>query len=128
MLACVARHLKPSGRAALALLDCYEELGPDDPPLLPDIRDIDGWIYASQPVEIRPAVEGRALELHRMRSVVSPAGDKAEQPSSDRLELFSCEELEQEAGLVGLVADDRRTVPATEDHVASEVVIVRRDG
>jgi SAM-dependent methyltransferase len=128
MLACVASHLKPEGRAAFALVDPEDEPGVGEPPPLPDMREVGGWVYASQPVAVRRSSDGEAIELERVRRAVAPGGETVEALRRDRLELVSCEELEREALAVGLRAEPRRKVPATRDHVASAVVVLRSDG
>jgi SAM-dependent methyltransferase len=129
MLACVARHLEPGGRAALALLDPEEDWAAvDGPPPSPDMLEEGGWVYSSQPVAVRRTDDGSAIELDRVRWAVSPAGELEESFSRIRLELMSPAQLEREGSNAGLSADRRRRVPATRDHVASTVVILRPFG
>jgi SAM-dependent methyltransferase len=127
MLACIARHLKPRGCAALALLDPDDELGVGEPPPFPDVQETNGWVYASQPVAVRQA-PGTTIEIERVRRAVSPSGEITEQLHRDLLEPLPCEQVEQEAGRVGFHPEPRRRVPATRDHVASVVVVLRSDG
>ena len=42
-------------------------------PPLPDVAEIDGWVYSSLPVELR-AEDGRIV-LARLRQIVTPDGD-----------------------------------------------------
>lgn len=128
MLSCIARHLRPGGHAAFALLDPGDELGVGEPPPLPDMQEAEGWVYASQPVAVRQMQNATAIEIERVRRAISPSGEHTEQLHRDLLEPVPCELLEQEAGLAGLHPEPRRTVAATRDHVGSVVVVVRRDG
>ena len=127
MLRCVAQQLAPRGRAALALLEPEEDWDADAGSLpIPDMleRD-DGWVYSSQPVSVRRVDRGQSLQLDRIRTVVSPDGDQAEILWSERLALFGPDDLERDAHLAGLGPEPRRAVPATSDHVASTVIVLR---
>lgn len=125
MLACVARHLGPGGRAAVALLDPDEDWDAADGPLpAPDMLEQGDWVYSSQPVAVRRTDAG-TIELDRIRQVVSPTGSREESFSRIRLELTSPGQLERDGRDAGLSIARRRRVPATSDHVASTVVMLR---
>jgi SAM-dependent methyltransferase len=126
MLASITRHLEPHGRVGIALLDPeedWEAAGDAAPP--PDMLEEDGWVYASQPVAVRRTGGGAAIELDRIRQAVSPSGELEESFSRIRLELLSPARLERDASDAGLVAETRRHVPATDDHVGTTVVLLR---
>jgi SAM-dependent methyltransferase len=126
MLACIARHLEPGGRAAFALLgpeEDWEATGDAAP--APDMLEEDGWVYSSQPVAVRRTDDGAGIELDRIRNAVSPAGELEESFSRIRLELLSPARLERDARDAGLLPEKRRHVPATDDHVGTTVVILR---
>jgi SAM-dependent methyltransferase len=125
MLACVARHLRPGGRVALALLDLEEEwaAAPEAAPL-PDVLERDGWVFSSQPVAVRRAQTGATIELDRLRRATSPEGELSEALSQVRLELVTPGQLEREGRRAGLAPERRDSVPATEDHVGSAVVVL----
>jgi SAM-dependent methyltransferase len=128
MLTCVARHLNPGGRVALALLEVEEEWSatPEDAPA-PDMRELDGWLYASRPVAVRRTGSGDAIELDRIRQTVSPRGRIEETPSRVRLELVSPKQLEQEGRRAGLVPQPRKRVPPTDEHVGSCIIVLEAD-
>src|SRR5689334_13230878 len=65
-LACIRRHLRPGAVFAAALADPFEGIpeGEVVPPM-PDIRDVDGWVYASTPVAVRRERETAAIDRHR---------------------------------------------------------------
>jgi SAM-dependent methyltransferase len=120
----VRAHLRDRGLFAAALLDLAGELTGDDyRPPLPDMHETDGWVWSSQPVAIRMLDRGAALTLDRVRRAVSPGGEVAETEDSVRLELFSCDVLEDELRTAGIEPIERREIPATDDHVGSSVVI-----
>jgi SAM-dependent methyltransferase len=128
----VFAHLRPGGRAAIALLDLEAEpVGDEYSPPLPDVLERDGRVYSSQPVAIRFVPEpggGGVVELDRVRQAVSPGGEIDESFSQERLAALSPRALEEDAGRVGFMAETRRHVPATSDHVASVVVVLRKPG
>jgi hypothetical protein len=126
MLARMRRHLAPGGWAALALLDPEEDWEDSEGPLpLPDVLEQDGWVYSSQPVAVQRTSAGSVMEIDRVRQAVSPAGALEESFSRIQLELLPPGQLEQDSRGAGLVVDPRRRVPATRDHVASTIVMLR---
>ena len=52
--------------------------------VLPDVREIGGWVYASRPVEVESDPE--SLTVVRLRQVVGPDGSFEE--SEDRISLY----------------------------------------
>jgi SAM-dependent methyltransferase len=126
-LARIGEHLRPGGLFAAALLDLSgEATGRDYAPPVPDMKELDGWVWSSQPVAIRMLARGTAIALDRRRRAVSPHGEIAESDSSVRLELVTPEQLEDELRETGLVPAGRRPIPPTHDHVGSIVVIAER--
>jgi SAM-dependent methyltransferase len=125
MLTSIARHLRPGGCAALALIELDEEWEADvadAPP--PDTLEKDGWIYASHAVALRQIIDADRIEIDRIRRITNPEGRHDEALSRISLELVSPAELEEEANTAGLVAKPRRRVQATEEHVANTIVIL----
>jgi len=122
-LGCIAAHLVPGGRIALAIV---QELPAADsgPPPLPDVREIDDWVYSSLPLEV--AVEGEEIAIRRLRQTVSPAGVLSDEENEVRLRRLSADEVESEGARIGLVPLDRRQIPATDLHVGSTVVVLGR--
>jgi len=120
-LHCVTAALAPGGRFAAAIL---EEMPPpdDSPPPLPDVREVDGWVYSSLAVEA--AIGADEIIIHRLRQIVSPDGELDEEPNRVRIETFSAAQLEQEAATVGLTPVERHLIEATDIHVGSSVVVL----
>jgi len=119
----VAAALRPGGRFAASVLEEMPE--PDDaPPPLPDVREVDGWVYSSLAVEA--AVAGDAIVVHRLRHTVSPDGELAEEPNEVRIATFPAAQFEDEAASVGLAAVARVEIPPTEIHVGSLVVVLEK--
>jgi hypothetical protein len=124
-LRCGLAHLSPGGVLAVALspvLDLYE-VGHDTVAPLPDVREVDGVVYASQPVAVRADADGFLLE--RRREIVTPAGERSVQENRIRLDRLDPDELEHEARATGLTPSGRAEVPATADYVGSVVVMLR---
>jgi SAM-dependent methyltransferase len=121
----VAACLRDGGRFAAAIAAVDESVAPDDAwPPLPDVGEHEGWVYSSQPIDVRPEPGGVAVE--RLRQRVSPAGELAEERHTQRLDSLGVEELEREAAEQGLRGMERHAIPATADHIGSMVVVCRR--
>jgi SAM-dependent methyltransferase len=124
MLNAVAAHLRPAGLFAAALMSLEgEDVGDEYIPPGPDMRDVDGWVYSSQPVAVRLLDGDTAISLDRERTIVAPDGARTSEPSQVRLELLSPDEFEEEIAAAGLILGGRRVIPPTEDHVGSVVVL-----
>jgi SAM-dependent methyltransferase len=122
-LGCIAAHLLPGGRIAFAIVE-HLPLASEGPPPLPDVCEVDGWVYSSLPVD---AVDiGDEIVIRRLRQTVSPAGELSEEDNEIRIRTISAAELEAEAVSCGFVPLPRREIPATDLHVASTVVILER--
>ena len=120
-LRAAAAHLAPGGRFALAIVE-DPQIGVPESPQLPDVREIDGWIYSSLPLGVR--IEDDSLIVERLRQTVAPDGGLDETQSSDRLRLIDAGELEAEAREAGLTPVKRRVVQPTEAHIGSTVVVL----
>jgi SAM-dependent methyltransferase len=123
-LACIRRHLRPGGIFAAALADPFEGI-PDEGevvPPMPDIRDVDGWVYSSTPVAVRREHATAAIDRHRQS--VSPAGEISEWVATIELDLVSADELEAEAAGHGFRARKRGWIPETVEWTGSTVVVV----
>jgi SAM-dependent methyltransferase len=119
----IARALRPGGLAAATIIE--EMPGADGaPPPLPDVREVDGWVYSSLAIEA--AVGPGEIIVRRLRHAVSPAGDLSEEPNEVRIATFTASALEADAEAAGLQPAGRREVPETELHVGSLVVLLER--
>jgi SAM-dependent methyltransferase len=123
-LACLegmTSRLLPGGRVATAIVEGMPE--PEEgEPLLPDVREVDGWVYSSLPLEATVGPEH--IVVHRLRQRVSPAGELTDFPDQVTICTLTADELEAEAAEVGLVPIERLTIDATDDHVGSTVVVL----
>jgi SAM-dependent methyltransferase len=123
-LACIARHLAPGGRIALSIVERLPEAAEGSPPL-PDVREADGWVYSSLPLD---AVDiGEEIVIQRLRQTVSPAGELSEEENEIRIRTLAAEELEREAIEAGLVPLPQRQIAPTDLHVGSTVVVLGKE-
>jgi SAM-dependent methyltransferase len=122
-LACIRRHLRSGGLFAAALADPFDGVpeGEMVPPV-PDIREEDGWVYASTPVAVRRERETAAIDRHRQS--VSPSGEVSEWVATIELDLVTAAELEREAGECGFRALERGWIPETREWTGSTVVML----
>jgi len=123
-LACldsIAAQLLPGGRLAAAMVEGMPE--PEEgEPLLPDVREVDGWVYSSLPLEATVGPEH--IVVHRLRQRVSPSGELTDIPDQVTICTLTADELEAEAAAVGLVPIERLYIDPTADHVGSTVVVL----
>jgi SAM-dependent methyltransferase len=117
----VAESLRPGGLFAAAIVERMPEADGSPPPL-PDVRDVDGWVYSSLAVEA--AVAPGEIVVRRLRQTVSPAGELSEEPNLVRIATFTAEQLEAEGAEAGLVPIERHEIPPTDIHVGSTVVVL----
>ncbi|HEX8752086.1 MAG TPA: class I SAM-dependent methyltransferase [Solirubrobacterales bacterium] len=121
----IAAHLRIGGTAALALVESVTPGVFSEAEAVPDSREIDGWVYASLPLET--ALDEERILVRRLRRTVSPAGELSRAEDRIELRVLSAATLEREAVAAGLRPAGRRTIPPTEDHVGSVVVLLRRE-
>lgn len=122
-LRCAAAHLAPGGLAAFAIVESMDAPIDAAPPL-PDTREIDGWVYSSLPVDA--LVDSRSIWVRRLRQTVSPQGELAEELYEVGLCSLDPARLEREAHEAGLRPAGRLTVPPTDAHVGSTVVLLEK--
>jgi SAM-dependent methyltransferase len=120
-LEAIASHLLPGGLAALAIVETGTTAIPSSP-LLPDVREQDGWIHSSLP--LGAILQDGWLLVARLRQTVDPEGHLEERRSEVRLRVLSATELEQEARSAGLKSAGRRRIERTDAHVGSTVVLL----
>jgi SAM-dependent methyltransferase len=120
-LRAAAAHLAPHGVVALAVVETGVTSVPPSP-LLPDVRERDGWVYSSLPLgAIR---ERDSLLVERLRQTVDPDGHLEETHDTVRLQMLTAAELEEEGRSAGLRPAGRRHIEPTDAHVGSTVVLL----
>jgi hypothetical protein len=125
-LRCAAAHLVPGGLLAAAMADALDgaaDAARTERPI-PDIREIDGVIYASHPVGVRREAGGVVIE--RIRETVDHAGKRTAEGDEIRLDDLDAATVAAEAAPLGFAARPARAVAPTDDYVGSEVVVLCR--
>jgi hypothetical protein len=123
-LAAARRALVPGGLLAVAIAAALEDFGDLDgelPP--PDVATLADWRFASQPTAVR-ALQG-ATRIERVRRTVAPDGSVSEADDVIELAALTIADLEAEGRAAGLVPEPARAIPPTDEHVGSEVVLLR---
>jgi len=123
-LRCIATHLGPSGLAAFAIVESMPA-PVDGPPLLPDTREVDGWVYSSLPLDAQLA--SGTIRVRRLRQTVSPLGELEDELYEVDLQALDAASVEEEGSRVGLTPAGRQPISPTEDHVGSTVVLLGRE-
>jgi hypothetical protein len=123
MLGAVRRHLGPGGLFAAAIVNVVEVFGEDFDAPVPDMREVAGVVYASRPVAVRS--DGDATVVERIRERIATDGERTVTDDRVRLDRLSAELLAQEAQAAGFTAEQMVWIPETEDHVGSEVAMLR---
>jgi SAM-dependent methyltransferase len=124
-LRCARTHLETGALLAIAISETLElfEVHDGVPALLPDMRELEGVVYASHPTAVRADGDGFALE--RRRETIGVSGQRTVQYDTVHLERLTGAQLEREAGAVGLSPAGRAAIPANDDYVGSSVVMLR---
>jgi SAM-dependent methyltransferase len=121
------RHLQAGGAIAVAIValeDLEEFDGEQAGGLpLPDIAELDGCAYFSQPTAVRR--QESSVVLERLREVVDAHGARRSSVDRTRLDLTSAEQLARLAVTAGLRLREVRRIDPTDAHVGSEVVILQ---
>jgi SAM-dependent methyltransferase len=122
-----ARHLAPGALLAAALADALDgQL--EDPseavPALPDIREVDGTVYASHPIGVR--VEPSGVVIERIRETVAPDGTRQAEGDEIHLDATDAAAVGVEASALGFEVLAPLAVAPTDDYVGSEVVLLCR--
>jgi SAM-dependent methyltransferase len=123
-LRCARVHLAAGALLAIAIADALETF--DEVrcmPPLPDIREIDGIVYASRPVSVHEEDEGAVIR--RIRETVDAAGRRTVEEDLIRLDRVDAATLEAEGAAAGLRVQRARSIPETDDYVGSTVVMLR---
>jgi SAM-dependent methyltransferase len=123
-LAAVRRHMLPGGLLALAITAALEDFdGAEGGLPEPDVATLGGWRFASQPTAVR-ALPG-TTRIERIRRTFAPDGGVTEEADVIELAGLTPDELEAEGRAAGFTPEPARAIPPTDEHVGSEVVMLR---
>jgi SAM-dependent methyltransferase len=119
------RHLHPSGLLAVAIAETLELFEIVDGAMapLPDVCELDGVVYSSQPTAVR--ADGQGYVLERRRETVTIEGRRSVSHDAIRLDRLAPGVLEREARVAGLHPAGQARIPPTRDYVGSSVVMLR---
>jgi SAM-dependent methyltransferase len=116
----VREHLAPGGAFALTILQ--EPIGAGGTPdPMPDVREVDGWVHSSLPLEVR--VSPDRIELVRLRQLVSPSGRLSEELDTTNLDRIEPAQLDRDLESAGLHVVGSEPIAETAEHVGSLLVI-----
>jgi SAM-dependent methyltransferase len=122
---CARAHLGAGGCVAVAIAasEDFEEFECQDGDMapLPDIAEIDGRAYFSQPTAVRRLDNTFLLERHR--EIVEVDGARSSSDDRIALDIVTVEQLGHAAQRAGLRRSGGRRIEATDEHIGSEVVI-----
>jgi precorrin-6B methylase 2 len=120
----LAEMMGPGGTVALTVVDESTLLsaGTSAPQILPDMRELDGWVYSSEPLWVQ--VGEAVLTVRRLRERVSPDGQMERTIHDDVLHRVSPDRLELEAEEVGLRPAGRRQLSSGPNEADSAVVLL----
>jgi precorrin-6B methylase 2 len=118
----------PGATIALTVVDESTMLsaGAASRQILPDMREIDGWVFSSEPLWVQ--VSEDALTVRRIRERVSPEGKIDRHVHDELLYRVSPERLQLEGEDVGLVPAGRRQISYSRNEADSTVVLLESPG
>jgi SAM-dependent methyltransferase len=117
--------LAPGGVLAIAIAEALDVFDLDDDAedwnVLPDMREIDGVVYASCPRAVRD--RGPVVHLERARETIHVDGTREVEDDLIVLDRLDATVLEAEGAAAGLRVLPRRIIPPTDEHIGSTVVM-----
>jgi SAM-dependent methyltransferase len=123
-LVCARRHLASGALLAIAIAEEFEEfeIGEGEAGPLPDMTELGGFVYCSQPTAVR--MDGEQFVLERRRETVDPAGQRAVELDQIALDCVTARDLVREGQLAGLSRVGVAEIAPTIDHIGSQVVML----
>jgi predicted O-methyltransferase YrrM len=124
LLSRLAELLRPGAIVALTVVDETTLLsaGAAATQILPDMREIDGWVYSSEPLWVQVGED--VLTVRRLRERVSPEGRMERAVHDEILHRVSPDRLELEAEEAGLRRAGRRQISSGPSEADSAVVLL----
>jgi precorrin-6B methylase 2 len=116
--------MEPGSAVALTVVDESTLLsaGAAAKQILPDMRELDGWVYSSEPLWVQ--VGDEALTVRRLRERVSPEGRMERTVQDEILRRVSPDRLELEAGEACLRRAGRRQIRSGPNEADSTAVLL----
>jgi predicted O-methyltransferase YrrM len=128
LLGRLAELMAPGGTIALTVVDETTLLsaGAAATQILPDMLELDGWVYSSEPLWVQVGED--VLTVRRLRERVSPEGRIERTVHDDILHRVSPDRLELEAAGAGLRRAGRRQISSGPNEADSAVVLLEVPG
>lgn len=123
-LTCIAAHMRPGAIAALAIVENVLGGAHDEGECLPDVREVERAVYSSMPLET--SVSADAILVRRRRETVAADGSLNTEIDETCLQILDARGLEKDARAAGLDPIGRREIPATDLHIGSTALLLRR--
>lgn len=137
LLETVAGHLAPGGVAGFAIVepsalrladpsgspDAKPAIDAQEPGPLPDVREADGWVYASRPLWV--SIDDDQITVTRERQAVSPEGEIERSVHRDLLWSLDAARLETECRASGLDPVRRISLANAPAEADSTIVVVQ---
>jgi predicted O-methyltransferase YrrM len=116
--------MAPGATVALTVVDETTLLsaGTAATQILPDMRELDGWVYSSEPLWVQ--VGDEALRVRRLRERVSPEGRMERTVHDELLHRVSPDRLELEAEEAGLRRAGRHQISSGPNEADSAAVLL----
>jgi SAM-dependent methyltransferase len=120
-------HLRPGGLLACAIVSDIEpfDCAAGDPGPSAETVDVDGCHFVSRAISVQVADHSMRIERERSVRGEMPTGKATAERDVVELDRLSASQLRREGHEVGLVSAGTRSIPATQEHVGSEVVLLR---
>jgi precorrin-6B methylase 2 len=120
----LADMMAPGATIALTVVDETTLLsaGAAATQILPDMRELDGWVYSSEPLWVQVGED--VLKVRRLRERVSPDGRMERSVHDELLHRVSPDRLELEAEEAGLRPAGRRQISSGPSEADSTVVLL----
>jgi precorrin-6B methylase 2 len=124
LLARLRDLVAPGGILALTLVDESTLLtsGAASTQILPDMRELDGWVYSSEPLWVQ--VGDTTLTVRRLRETVDPDGAMERDIHDEVLHRIDPDDLEREGADAGFQPAGRRQIISGESEADSTVVLL----
>jgi SAM-dependent methyltransferase len=113
----------PEGTVAFAICEELPEASIRYPEVMPDLREVDDWIYSSQPVAIEPGAD--SVTAVRLRQSLSPDGTSSRREDSVTLDRLDSQTVESELRQAGFLRFDTAPIPETDRHMGSTLLVAR---
>jgi len=124
LLGALRELVSPGAVLAAALVDESTLLGAGaaSSQILPDMREVDGWVYSSEPLWVQVGTD--RLKVRRIRERVAPEGERDRVVHDELMHRISPDRLQLEAQDTGFSPSGARAVRSGASEADSVVVLL----